>query len=69
MACDGVRQRCLLRRLLRRKITSRYQNLDLEDAQALPAAIYGRGFNKGWPCVVSDWIGRDRHGPIGLMAL
>ena len=65
-ACDGVRRRRLLRRLLRRKITSRYQTFDVEGAQAPPAAIYWRGFNKGWldkgwSYVVSDWIGRDRH--------
>ena len=47
---DGVRRRtttCKVRRLLRRKISPRYQTLDVGGAQAPPAAMYRRGFNKG----------------------
>ena len=54
--------RANLLRLLPRKITWRYQTFDVEGAQAPPAATYGQGFNKGCPCTVFDWIGRDRHG-------
>ena len=52
-----------------REITSRYRTLDVGGAQSPPAAIYGRGFNKGWSCVVFDWIGRDRHGLVGMSTL
>ena len=48
---DGVQRRvtnCKVRRLLRREIASNYQTLDVEGAQAPPAAIYGQGFNKRW---------------------
>ena len=63
--CSGVR-RCAttykVKRLLRREITSRYRTLDMGGTQAPPSAEYGQGLNKGWPCIVSDWIGRDCHG-------
>ena len=46
---DDVRRRATtqkLMRLLRREITSRYRTLGVGGAQAPPAAIYGRDFNK-----------------------
>ena len=53
-ACDSVQRRCLLRRLTRRKISSRYQTLSTEGAPGPPAASDVRADDGGRPCAVSN---------------
>ena len=53
-ACDGVRQRRLLRRLCGHEIATRYRTLTTEGAPGPPEAIDVRDDDYGGPCAVSD---------------
>ena len=53
-ACDGVRQRCLLGRLTRHEIASRYRTRTAEGAPGPLEAIDVRDDDGGGPCAVSD---------------
>ena len=62
-ACDGVRQRRLLRRLTRRENSPPYQTLSTEGAQGPPEASDVRADDGGgpWPPPEpSRWVGRRR---------
>ena len=53
-ACDGVRRRCLLGRLTRHEIASRYRTRTAEGAPEPPEASDVRDDDGGGPCAVSD---------------
>ena len=60
-ACDGVRRQRLLRRLMRREISPRYQTLSTEGAQGPPEASNVRADDGGgsWPPLPPG--GRPHH--------
>ena len=55
-ACDDVRRRCLLRRLTRHKIASRYRTLTAEGAPGPPEASDMQAADGSGPCAVLDGV-------------